>query len=40
MHRRMAEKVTGKAAGLGESGVFQPIRGVLTDELVICRAEA
>lgn len=39
MRRQMAEKMPWKAVGLGGSGIFQPIQGVLTDELIIHQAE-
>lgn len=39
MHRQTTEKMPWKEVGLGESGIFQPIQGVLTNELIVRQAE-
>lgn len=39
MLRQTTEKMLCKVVGLGESGIFQPIQGVLTNELIVHQAE-
>lgn len=39
MRRQTTEKMPRKAVDLGESGIFQPMQGVLTNELIVRQAE-